>query len=717
MLNPISFSSSKTFLLIVMSASIFQAQASLSDLDWDGLASKLSSSSALVDASTAKYIEECTETFLNTPIGELSQHDLVAKPSGLCMHFAVCGYKMCSPSNATTYGEFLEFNGIPGQPAPQEAIDVLLDPNNYRFNVPFKVVQPVTVSDIVEAVNFAAENGVELSVKNSGHNYAGASTKKDTILIHTPSLPKFSATSLEECTPEDGDISADLDNQACKLALARNCPATIRVGGGENFGEFYTAVKTFNDNAGVYKYHPVGGAAATVTPMGWTWQGGLGGTQMGRTFGFGADQVLQLEMVLADGSHVKFGPTEWEDADGYRYPKTTKVSGVCNSNPFTDDESEYVWEACANDINFDDLWFAVRGGGGGTWGIVVSTHLQLQTYPGTVAEIEISTEDFINFCNSTEPTCLPTFSKLTTVWHRFFLDIMLDPDSVTGVTAEQGLKCGKPAGSVFFCFGDAVEAVMSAWTTRVNEQRSVMINEMGLPEALVDWAAANMTTATIQADYLTVILYPEGHRLAGLGMDSPPPTWNQYTGGLLPVLIPKQKALDIIEDLAALDYSTFVDALYFAHADGTSDQANSLSQPHRDAAFMIFAEDTDPKYFELIFGGTDFVGGDFPGLFGSNHLSADAAGPIKSDWTKPCPANWTWEERAEKCFSPQEAIYGTQRLKRLQEIKAKVDPKGLFNCQNCISSPPDIGSGSDAHVIRNVATLGTIMVTLLLTMT
>ncbi len=41
----------------------------------------------------------------------------------------------------------------------------------------------------------------------------------------------------------------------------------------------------------------VSGAAATVSPMGWSFQGGLGSTAAGRMYGFGADQILQIEMV------------------------------------------------------------------------------------------------------------------------------------------------------------------------------------------------------------------------------------------------------------------------------------------------------------------------------------------------------------------------------------------------------------------------------------
>ena len=93
------------------------------------------------------------------------------------------------------------------------------------------------------------------------------------------------------------------------------------------------------------------------------------------------DQVLQVEMVLPNGYHVKFGPTEWEDAsaEGFAVPCTTVVSGVCRSNPNEQDEEKWIWGACPEDfdIDFGDL-FAVRGGGGGTWGVVTSVTLQLQ---------------------------------------------------------------------------------------------------------------------------------------------------------------------------------------------------------------------------------------------------------------------------------------------------------------------------------------------------
>ena len=66
---------------------------------------------------------------------------------------------------------------------------------------------------------------------------------------------------------------------------------------------------------------------------GWTFEGGIPGASAGRMYGHGVDQVLQIEMVLPNGLHVKFGPTKWEDAEGYLVPKTISVTGLCRTNP------------------------------------------------------------------------------------------------------------------------------------------------------------------------------------------------------------------------------------------------------------------------------------------------------------------------------------------------------------------------------------------------
>jgi len=578
----------------------------------------------------------------------------------------------------------------------------------------------------VSAVIFSAENSIEISVKNSGHNYYGASQKKDTLLINTKSLPKYSGASIEDCSARDYSaqkIDKSLINQPCKLAVARNRVGTIRVGGGENFNDVYLAVKEKNEMAlietGSYKYHFLGGGDASVTPMGWTWQGGLGGTTMGRTFGFGVDQVLQLEMILPDGSHVRFGPTEWESAEEYLYPKTTQVSGVCNQNPFDEDEANWKWEPCTNGVNFEDLWFATRGGGGGTWGVVLAVHLQLHEYPGLFQLVKLpdSMRSTIAGCNATTLKCEKYRSELDAVGQEFKFDFYVDPvGKVTGMTLVQANKCGTPSEHLNYCYGGGGDAFFAAWETRLEEEKSQLLSS-GVPEEMLEIAGTD-TTLDIYDDFISKNLYPEGHRHFGKGGADSPVIEHKMGSGPNP-LIPKTVVLQN-RDFWLKMYKKQVDLSYrkeggwsdsyIAHIDGTDDQLSSLSEPHRTAAFMWQIIRTDitlndiEEIYQMLFGGMDFEKDEFPGFLGSNHLMPHAVGPLKSNWTKPCPNDWTLERRADECFSPQVAVYGTKRLRHLEQIKADVDPNNLFNCAGCIGLPVQSTAKSSKKVKKDEKT-------------
>ncbi len=59
---------------------------------------------------------------------------------------------------------------------------------------------------------------------------------------------------------------------------------------------------------------------------------------------------------------------------------------------------------------------------------------------------------------------------------------------------------------------------------------------------------------------------------------------------------------------------------------------------------------------------------------------------------------WTFEERKDKCISAQEAIYGTELLRRLEQIKMKVDPDFIFNCASCVGNNLDLTKAPQAEV-------------------
>ena len=417
-----------------------------------------------------------------------------------------------------------------------------------------------------------------------------------------------------------------------------------------------------------------------LVSVGWSFQGGLSGDTGGSRFGLGVDHVVQIEMVLPNGYHVKFGPTEWEDAsaEGFIVPKTTGVTGLCRSNPDEQDEEEWIWGDCPDDfdVNFMDLWYAVRGGGGGTWGVVLSMHLQLHEPVPRITYEPSTSEECMATVFKDSPMGSP-FSHPIAV--EFMATYVMTP-SVLNVTEVQSRACGCPNGqNMQICFGE--ENVSQAWTTFLE-----MKNITGGSDCLV---------ITGEGDGLPSVSAP-GTRFEGQIPDNPSPGLGP--GGGAGLLIPKawvekvgvQSAMEKLGTFGGTTFTSFTPGYYsFASAAVTSDQANSLSQAHRDAGVMLlssvtmdetFWRDIAPEIYDL----EDPT--NFPPLFGSNHASNGLTGPLKDDWTKPCPSDWTFEERLANCVSFQEAIYGTKTLRRLEAIKKVVDPNNMFRCDNCVGS-------------------------------
>ncbi len=384
----------------------------------------------------------------------------------------------------------------------------------------------------------------------------------------------------------------------------------------------------------------------------------------------GVDQVLQVEMVLPNGYHVKFGPTEWEDAsaDGFVVPRTTVVSGVCRSNPDEEDEEKWIWEACPEDfdIDFYDLWFAVRGGGGGTWGVVTSATLQLHEY--------LPFNFFVFEFGVTE--CLAHVPQYEEFRAKYFMS-----PSLLNVTKESSLACGAPSAPFLHCYGE--EDGVGAWT-RFLEMKNLSSNAtacLGGPDG---------------KSYAEVMISIRGNdRFPGKVTDDPKPELVNFAPDAF-VLVP-QAFID--ESEGNLDFVLENGKVpYYSHGVATasfSDQADSLSQSQRETAVMayfFFDEAGQANFWSNIFPKMHDISDktNFPPVFAANHAGSKLTGPQKEDWTKACPFEWTFQERKEKCISSQEAIYGTELLNRLEAIKMAVDPNFIFNCHNCIGNNLDL---------------------------
>jgi len=142
---------------------------------------------------------------------------------------------------------------------------------------PFVIAQCNDAADVISAVNFGRENGLEVAIRGGGHNGAG----------------------LGSC---DGGLVIDLSPmRGVRVDPARG---TVRVEGGCTWADVDHAT------------HPFGlavptGIISTTGVGGLTLGGGLG--YLTRRFGLTIDNLLSVDMVLADGRFVT--ASEEENAD------------------------------------------------------------------------------------------------------------------------------------------------------------------------------------------------------------------------------------------------------------------------------------------------------------------------------------------------------------------------------------------------------------------
>eukprot|EP00978_Attheya_sp_CCMP212_P021949 scaffold64695_cov45-Attheya_sp.AAC.1 len=729
------------------------SSATIPVIPWDDLQSSLSSPDILIGASFDAFINECYGIYHNDPgrlTGTLQQGSnwqLLDQPSGLCMNTLACGFDGCKlPAT---------YLGADPSLSLEDAANILAAAAQDKSNLPHYVVHPTSAADVVASISFAKENGIPVTMKTSGHHYSGASTRKGTLLINTRGLPVYSIDEsdtssaqaprslIQECdsdAPDDGDESY-LAN-ACRLALARGKTGIVRVGGGEVWDQVLRSVLAYNDdpaNVNGTKYLVVSGAAGTVSAAGgWLASGGNSAARGTRLYGYGVDQVLQMEMILPDGTHVRFGPAKWETDPEYLYPKTIAVKGFCNENPVAD-ELAWKWTEC-NVVNFADLWMASRGGGGGTWGVVTSLVYQLHPRPlGGSVQVR-----FLPFTSPDDPSnILPVFEnqgmlrELDEAVEDFKIDFYHNP-SALGVLEEDSNACGCDYTSYphfellpnslvsgtneAICMGKkAAEAWAGAWKFYVTEGRGKerllgggftesQIIEVGGWAYSEDWKERFGAVTGDDFDYVIPIVEEfnffddltrgsiateadAGFR-PGHVKDIPRPLLMEggSTSSNIPVDILMKNRDLLVPLLATMNARGSPWYVLGGASFNSHDQMTAIPQNKRNAGIYVHVSgEALEVVLRLLYENANQSNGSFPGYVGHNHQVE--YGPLKEDWTKLCPLSYSMEEKQEFCISEQEAVWGTELLAKLEIIKAEMDPEYTMTCATGVGfghiSPPN----------------------------
>jgi FAD/FMN-containing dehydrogenase len=185
-----------------------------------------------------------------------------------------------------------------------------------------------TTGDVVAAVNFARQNNLRLVVKGGGHSYQGTSNAADSLLVWTRRM--------SEITLHDSFVGSGCDGH-------EKPTRAVTVGAGSIWAHVYDAVTT---RAGGYVQ---GGGCMTVGVAGLVQSGGFG--SFSKAYGTAAGSLLEAEVVTADG--------------------VVRIANAC-TNP--------------------ELFWGLKGGGGGSLGVITRVTLRVHDLPESFGAVNITIE-------------------------------------------------------------------------------------------------------------------------------------------------------------------------------------------------------------------------------------------------------------------------------------------------------------------------------------
>lgn len=214
-------------------------------------------------------------------------------------------------------------------------------------------VAATSTADVVAAVTFARDHDLRLVVKGGGHSYQGTSDAPDSLLVWTRHMHAI--------TLHDAFVASGCSN-------VQTPQHAVTVEAGAMWIDVYDAVTT---HAGRYVQ---GGGCATVGVAGLVQSGGFG--SFSKLFGTAASGLLEAEIVTADGA--------------------VRIANAC-TNP--------------------DLFWGIKGGGGGSLGVVTRLTLATHELPNYFGGISATIK----------ATSAAAFRQLLHRFVGFYRDDLLNP--------------------------------------------------------------------------------------------------------------------------------------------------------------------------------------------------------------------------------------------------------------------------------------------------
>jgi hypothetical protein len=372
--------------------------------------------------------------------------------------------------------------------------------------------------------------------------------------------------------------------------------AVISINGGETWNDVIEAVGP--------NYHVVTGGGRTVSAAG-GWLMGSGLSFSSPSFGLGVDNVLEFQVALADGS-------------------------LTTAN------------TCAN----TDLFWALRGGGGGTWGVVTNVIYKLHpVVPITTTNWMISGWEYAS------PTSV---NNTLSSWLRFWIKNSPDLDNRFGGYWN--------AGGVHLVFAGTRDEANVAFLNEFQEWywKSLVPNAGFVPFV---FGAVSPFDSTYESSSWYEY---RGGEIAYNNPELTDKTGDSYADAqfisarLMPRLTVKDNpsvVYDLLLDLALRNQLGAVNYILGGSIRNVTDDATAVHPALRNALWNVFTGHPDADTKVRMFLPNNVTGACF------NHHS-----PTEPDW--------------------RNALWGNQ-YEKLANLKKTFDPDSVFDCWHCVGYQGD----------------------------
>ncbi|KAL8805980.1 MAG: hypothetical protein Q9182_001637 [Xanthomendoza sp. 2 TL-2023] len=470
---------------------------------------------------------------------------------------------------------------------------------------PVYTVNATDAGDVAHGIRFAQRNNLRLVIRDTGHDILRRSTGYGSLQVWIKYIQK-GIEFQQAFTPSD------------RCAKSKWKGSAFKIGGGYVWSDVFK-------EAAARDVIVVGGGTPSVGCLGGWMQGGGHGPAV-HDFGLGADQVLEAQVVVSDGRIVTASPCQ---------------------NP--------------------ELFFAIRGGGGGTYGVVVST--TVKAHPTT--QIAAQQLSFAPLNSS----YTPNFMKAVELIHNAYPDLA---DKGFSGYGSWGLMSPTPLVYNYnYTLGEDVQANFTTGFTHTVEVFGKTAQEA---ETLFAPVAANLAPFSskglfINTTYASFPTYAAFY--AALSGIKPPIGVSAALGSRLldrKALTSPQLGQTLKKVVGSPDEFTSVNIIFVGGGQVARDGADEFSgvNPAWRTAYVhnIVARGWAPGSDEAT----------------RNAVYSDITNVKTRALKELAPGTGAYMNEADR-FDPDylQDFYG-KHAKRLAAIKRKYDPLGLFYCPTCIGS-------------------------------